>query len=245
MDGRPAVGRFAAADRLPGTAAAGGQLSAPRASRPDAAADRARPRGLPPADEGQARTVAEPRALLRDCGALDAADPDRAGARARRAEARRRAARASRSTKGLSPAASGRSTSSRSTRRSNGSPRSTPSRRGSSNCASSAGSRSKKPPKRWTISPATVKRHWTDRLAPGSRASWRGTRRREPRPLAAGQRSSSTRRSSAIAAARDAFLREATRRRSRAAARSPVASRQPRRAPADSSRSRRGRSRRN
>ena len=37
-----------------------------------------------------ARTLAEPRALLRDRRALDAADPDRAGARPRRAEARRR-----------------------------------------------------------------------------------------------------------------------------------------------------------
>ena len=47
--------------------------------------------------------LAEPGALLRHRRALDAADPDRAGAGPRRAEARRRPGRASRSTKVCSP----------------------------------------------------------------------------------------------------------------------------------------------
>ena len=146
---RPAVGRFAAADRLPGAAAARGELSAPRASRPDAAADRPRPRGLPSTDEGQAGALAEPRAFLRDRRALDAADPDRARAGARRAEARRRTAARHARRRPDAPAANDRSISSRSTKRSSGSPPSTPSRRGSSSCASSAGSRSRRPPRRW------------------------------------------------------------------------------------------------
>ena len=54
---RSAVARFAAAGRLPGAAAARGALPAPRAAGPDAAADGARPRGVPAADEGQARSA--------------------------------------------------------------------------------------------------------------------------------------------------------------------------------------------
>ena len=133
-----AAGRRAAAGRLRRAAPAGGRLPAARAAGADAAADGARARGLPAADEGSAGSLAEPRALLRDCRALDAADPDRAGARARRAEARRRAAARHARRGARRRRHRRRSISSRSTRRSSGSSRSTPNRRGSSSCGSSA-----------------------------------------------------------------------------------------------------------
>ena len=142
----------AAAARATRSCAASRQLSAARTPRADAAADGARPRSLPAAAEGPARSLAEPRAFLRDRGALDAADPDRAGARAGRAEARRRAAArdARRSARrrrrersfDLIALDAGAGAAERARRRN---------RRASSSCASSAGSRSKKPPRRWTF----------------------------------------------------------------------------------------------
>ena len=92
QSGRSAVARDADAARLRRAAASGRALPPRRAPGPDAAADGARPRSVPAAAEGPARPLAEPRALLRDRGALDAADPDRARPRARRPQARRRPA---------------------------------------------------------------------------------------------------------------------------------------------------------
>ena len=83
--------------------------------------------------------LAEPRALLRHRRALDAPDPDRAGAGARRAEARRRAAARHARRRRSSPATIAIDRSRRARRApSNGCEHSTPSRRGSSSCASSA-----------------------------------------------------------------------------------------------------------
>ena len=68
------------------------RAAAPPAGAPGsfAHADRAGPRGVPEADRSAPRPLAEPRALLRDCGARHAAHPRGPRESARGREARRR-----------------------------------------------------------------------------------------------------------------------------------------------------------
>ena len=79
--------------------------------------------------------------------------------------------------------------------------------------------RSRKPPKRWTSRPPRSSATGRSR-APGWRASWRATRRREPRPLAADQRSLPRRARARRRRRASAFLRERDRGRSGTAPRS-------------------------
>ena len=130
--------RRAAAARLCRAAARRRRLRPPRAAGADAAGDRPGARGLPAPDARPQRPVAEPRPLLRHRRQRDAPDPGRAGAGARRDQARRRLGPddAERRHRG-GPRGRGRRRS-RSIRRWRGSPSAIRIRRGWSSCATSA-----------------------------------------------------------------------------------------------------------